>query len=164
MCDTIEVDPTSRTTYKAGLAHMRDIFSLVAILLATITFTAGFTLPGGVDNSGQAVFAAKAAFVVFILSDGYAMCCSMLVLFCIMWSMVFRHRTSSSLIDRSLMLLKQSLYGTLIAFMTGVYSVVHRKSLWVAIVIFSMCSVVIIASDGSILTGESLQWLCLWMK
>ena len=79
------------------------------------------------------------------------MCCSMLILFCIIWSMVCDHNKSSLLIDRSLVLLKQSLYGTLLAFMTGVYTAIHHKSLWAAIVVIIMCSVVVISANRSIL-------------
>jgi len=101
MCDILEVAPTLRTTYVKlrDLTNMRDIISLVAALLATITFTAGFTLPGGLDGSGQAMFVAQATFIVFLLSDGYAMCCSMLVLFWIIWSMVCDYNESKWLID-----------------------------------------------------------------
>jgi len=178
MCDIIGVDPTLRTPYihlKANLTHMRDIIALVAALLATITFTAGFTLPGGVDNdSGEAILVKNAAFLVFLITDGYAMCTSMLVLFCIIWSMVCKREKSSLLIDRSLVLLKQSLYGTLLAFMTGVYTVIHHKSLWAAIVIFVMCSLVVVTANRSILhvvipkipadDRDYLQWLCCWKK
>ncbi|KAJ8448055.1 hypothetical protein Cgig2_028931 [Carnegiea gigantea] len=179
MCEIIGVDPTLRTTYvhlKADLTHMRDIISLVAALLATITFTVGFTLPGGFDSdSGEAILVKKAAFLVFLIADGYAMCTSMLVLFCIIWSMVCKREKSSLFIDRSLVLLKQSLYGTLLAFMSGVYTVIHRKSLWAAIVIFVMCSLVVVTANRSIMhillpklipadDKDYLQWLCFWNK
>jgi len=155
MCDIIGVDPTLRTTYihlKADLTHMRDIISLVAAFLAAIPFTTRFTLPGGFDSeSREAILVKKAAFLVFLIADGYAMCTSMLVLVCIIWSMVCKREKSSLLIDRNLVLLKQSLYGTLLAFMTGVFAVIHRKSLWAATVIFVMCSLVVVTANRSIL-------------
>ncbi|KAJ8448060.1 LOW QUALITY PROTEIN: hypothetical protein Cgig2_028936 [Carnegiea gigantea] len=179
MCKIIGVDPRLRTTYihlKADLTHMRDIISLVAALLATITFIAGFTLPGGFDSdSGEVILVKKAAFLMFLIADGYAMCTSMLVLFCITWSVVCKRQKSSLLIDRSLVLLKQSLYGTLLAFVTEVYTVIHRKSLWAAIVILVMCSLVVVIANRSILHvvipklipadgRDYLQWLCCWKK
>lgn len=53
---------------------------LVAALIATVTFTAGFTAPGG--NTGQtssqetAVLTSKVAFKVFLIANGLAFYCS----------------------------------------------------------------------------------------
>ena len=155
MCEVIGVDPKLKTTYiqvKTNLAEMRSIISLVAALLATITFQAAFTVPGGFGNSsGEPILVTKATFLVFVISDTYAMCSSMLILFCMIWSMVCDQNKSSLLIDRSLVLLKQSLYGTLLAFMTGVYTVIHHKSLWAAVAVIIMCSAVVISANRRIL-------------
>ena len=54
--------------------------SLVAILIATITFAAAFTLPGGYStdagNEGLPIMARKIAFQAFLISDTLAMCSS----------------------------------------------------------------------------------------
>jgi hypothetical protein len=59
--------------------------SLVAILLATITFAAAFTLPGGYNsdaqNQGLPIMARKVAFQAFLISDTLAMCASLVVAF-----------------------------------------------------------------------------------
>ncbi|GJN33773.1 hypothetical protein PR202_gb22396 [Eleusine coracana subsp. coracana] len=59
--------------------------SLVAILMATITFAAAFTLPGGysndVESQGLPVMARKLAFQAFLISDILAMCSSLAVAF-----------------------------------------------------------------------------------
>lgn len=122
---------------------MRNTLALVAALLATITFTAGFTLPGGLDDkTGEAALAKKAAFIVFIISDTVAMCCSMLTLMFLVWSMVYDPNKSLVLINYSMWLLLISIYSTLFAFMTGVYVVISRKVLWAAILIIVMCAVI----------------------
>ncbi|KAJ8448059.1 hypothetical protein Cgig2_028935 [Carnegiea gigantea] len=131
---------------------MQETISMVAALLATITFTAGFTLPGGFNSeNGEAILAKKAAFLVFLIADTYAMCCSMLILFSIIWSMLCDSKRSSFLVDRSLGLLKHSLYGTFLAFMSGVYTVTYNKSLWIAIVVIIMCSLAVILAQRRIL-------------
>ncbi|XP_048496610.1 ankyrin repeat-containing protein ITN1 [Beta vulgaris subsp. vulgaris] len=155
MCKQIKVNPLLKTTYiqpGTNLDQMRNTLSVVAALLATITFAAGFTLPGGLDSkTGKAVMGKEAAFLVFILSDAYAMCTSMFVLFCLIWSMVSERDMSYLLVDRSVLILMQSLYGTMLAFMTGVYTVIDQSSLWAAIIIFIMCSLAVISANRTIL-------------
>ncbi|KAL2924986.1 Ankyrin repeat-containing protein NPR4 [Bienertia sinuspersici] len=54
MCKNIGFDPNLRTSYfqrKTDLLEVRNTLSVVAALLATITFTAGFTLPGGFERN-----------------------------------------------------------------------------------------------------------------
>ncbi|XP_074319478.1 protein ACCELERATED CELL DEATH 6-like isoform X2 [Silene latifolia] len=168
MCKRVGINPRLRTTYiqptnlnigratyqssASSPGEMRSTLSVVAALLATLTFAAGFTLPGGFNNdTGIATLSGKAAFLVFILADTYAMCCAMFVLFCLIWSMVCDSDKSLLLIDRSVLILMQSLYGTLLAFMTGVYTVIAHKSLWAAIFVFVMCSLVAISANRTVL-------------
>ncbi|KAL2944816.1 Serine/threonine-protein phosphatase 6 regulatory ankyrin repeat subunit C [Bienertia sinuspersici] len=120
--------------------------------ISHITFTAGFTLPGGFNqDTGEAILAKKTAFLVFLISDTFAMCFSMLVLICLIWSMVFEPNKSLFLIDRSVGLLRVALYSTLLAFMTGVYIVISPKSLWAAILVVAMCSLVGISANMTFL-------------
>ncbi|KAL2944756.1 Ankyrin repeat-containing protein ITN1 [Bienertia sinuspersici] len=144
MCKSIGFDPNITTSYfqhKTNLLEVRNTLSVVAALLATITFTAGFTVPGGFDqNTGEAMLADKAAFLVFLISDTLAMCLSMLVLMFLIWSMVFEPNQSLALIDRSVGLIRAALYFTLLAFVTGVYIVILPKSSWAAILGISLVS------------------------
>ncbi|KAL2944785.1 Ankyrin repeat-containing protein ITN1 [Bienertia sinuspersici] len=144
MCKSIGFDPNITTSYfqhKTNLLEVRNTLSVVAALLATITFTAGFTVPGGFDqNTGEAMLADKAAFLVFLICDTLAMCLSMLVLMFLIWSMVFEPNQSLALIDRSVGLIRAALYFTLLAFVTGVYIVILPKALWAAILVIVICS------------------------
>ncbi|KAJ8448056.1 hypothetical protein Cgig2_028932 [Carnegiea gigantea] len=155
LCKVIGVDPQLKITYiqrKKDVTEMQETISLVATLLATITFTAGFSLPRGFNNdTGEAVLAKKTTFLVFLIADTYAMCFSMLILFSIIWSLVYDSNRSSFLANRSLGLLKHSLHGTLAAFMTGVYLVTYKKSMWIAIAVIIMCSLAVILSQRRIL-------------
>ncbi|XP_078150834.1 protein ACCELERATED CELL DEATH 6-like [Carex rostrata] len=119
--------------------------SLVAALLATITFAAAFTLPGGFSsdssNAGQPLFARKAAFQVFLISDTIAMCSSLAVAFlCILatWEdldFLLNYRKTT----RALM---WCAYGaTAIAFGTGLFTVIAPKNLWLAIPILVLCTI-----------------------
>ncbi|KAL3364348.1 hypothetical protein AABB24_013214 [Solanum stoloniferum] len=59
---------------------------VVATLIMTVTFAAGFTLPGGLDsddgpNTGMAILLKRAAFRAFVISDVLAFSCSVGALF-----------------------------------------------------------------------------------
>ena len=135
------------------LLKLREVLSVVATLLAAITFQAGFTLPGGLNqNSGEAILANNAAFLGFLLADAFAMWCSVLVLFCLIWSMFCDNEKSVTLIDRSMWILMASLYGSLVAFICGVFTVIHHESLWAIIIIIVLCSLLGLAAiEGEIL-------------
>ncbi|XP_074319421.1 uncharacterized protein LOC141656438 [Silene latifolia] len=153
MCKLIKVNPYLRTSYiqsGTNLDQIRNTLSVVAALLATITFAAGFTLPGGVNSGGEAILAKKTSFIIFLLADAYGMCTSMFVLFCLIWSMVSVPDVARMLIDRSVFVLVQSLYATLIAFMSGIYTVIKYSSLWAAILIFVMCSIIGVSANRTI--------------
>ncbi|XP_078150897.1 protein ACCELERATED CELL DEATH 6-like [Carex rostrata] len=124
--------------------------SLVAALLATITFAAAFTLPGGFSsdssNAGQPLFTRKAAFQVFLISDTIAMCSSHSVTFlCILatWEdldFLLNYRKTT----RTLM---WCAYGaTAIAFGTGLFTVIAPKNMWLAILILVLCTILPILS------------------
>ncbi|CAN6817153.1 unnamed protein product [Brassica oleracea] len=99
---------------------------LVATLVATMTFTAGFTLPGGYNGSapnlGMATLAKKTAFQVFLLFDTLAMYCSIVAVVALIWA----HLGDISLIMKAfnlaLPLLGFALISMSIAFMAGTYA------------------------------------------
>ncbi|XP_021726007.1 protein ACCELERATED CELL DEATH 6-like [Chenopodium quinoa] len=158
MCQRIVFNPWIKTSYfqrKTNLLEVRNSLFVVAALLATITFTAGFTLPGGLNQeSGEALLAKKVAFLVFLMSNALAMCTSMLVLICLVWSMVQDSSNSFIsllLINRSMVLLMVVFYSTILAFMTGVYVVIYPKVLWAAIIIIIMCSLIGVSANRTLL-------------
>nr|XP_034889339.1 ankyrin repeat-containing protein At5g02620-like [Populus alba] len=57
-----------------ALSKARESHLVVAALIATVTFAAAFTLPGGYKSDrGTALLAKKAAFIVFVISDAISM-------------------------------------------------------------------------------------------
>ncbi|KAJ1685378.1 hypothetical protein LUZ63_016768 [Rhynchospora breviuscula] len=116
--------------------------SLIAVLIATITFAAAFTLPGGYSSDsgseGLPIMARKAAFKVFLISDTLAMCSSLSVAFiCILarWEdleflLYYRFVTKK--------LMWFAYITTTVAFATGLYTVVAPRMLWLAILICIM--------------------------
>ncbi|KAK1308251.1 Ankyrin repeat-containing protein [Acorus calamus] len=129
-----------------------ETMSLVAVLLATISFAAAFTLPGGYNSDdphkGHATLIKKLALKAFLLSDTITFCSSLtlaiLMLCGTLGDLVFLRSTAIW----CELLLTISLYGSLVAFGTGVYVVISDQCMWLAIIILLMvCSVPIIFDE-----------------
>uniref|UniRef100_A0A0E0BHB4 PGG domain-containing protein n=1 Tax=Oryza glumipatula TaxID=40148 RepID=A0A0E0BHB4_9ORYZ len=111
--------------------------SLVAILIATITFAAAFTLPGGYSshagNLGFPIMARKFAFQSFLIADTLAMFSSLAVAFiCIIarWEdlqFLLHYRSFTK------KLMWFAYMATNVAFATGLYTVLAPRLLWLAI-------------------------------
>ncbi|XP_074281777.1 uncharacterized protein LOC141606519 [Silene latifolia] len=145
MCREIKEDSTvKKLKYlfrKISFEGMQNTLSVVAALVATITFAAGFTVPGGPDSKdGTPMLATNAAFLAFSVSNTLAMCCSIMVLFLLLGPMMWDPHPSLFYVNLSLSLLLMSLSGTMVAFMTGVYATMAPKTKWNAIFVLVSCS------------------------
>ncbi|KAL6654065.1 hypothetical protein ACP70R_007530 [Stipagrostis hirtigluma subsp. patula] len=132
----------SRKDVKKLTETYTNTTSLVAILIATITFAAAFTLPGGYSSDagsqGLPIMARKFAFQAFLISDTAAMFSSLSVAFiCIIarWEdleflLYYRSFTKK--------LMWFAYMATTIAFGTGLYTVLAPRLLWLAIAICVM--------------------------
>ncbi|XP_074319776.1 uncharacterized protein LOC141656685 isoform X2 [Silene latifolia] len=154
MCREIRLDPSLKVfrfkylQRRTSLKDMNSALSVVAALLATITFAAGFTVPGGLNSEdGTATLGTKPAFLVFSIANTVAMCSSMVVLFMLIGAMIWEaHPKATPLIDLCVSLLQLSLCGTIVAFMTGVYAIMAPKVKWVAIIVIILCSLAFVVA------------------
>ncbi|KAK0606578.1 hypothetical protein LWI29_000981 [Acer saccharum] len=149
---------------------MKESHLIVAALIATVTFTAAFTLPGGViqdgDKEGTAILSKKAAFQAFVITDAIALVLSLSAVFAHFLMSLWQKVTS---IEQSVFLL---LYGALsttiamgamvIAFVTGTYAVL-TTSLWLAILTtfigFSFFILTCLIVIGMMRANQLLDWL-----
>ncbi|KAH7841997.1 hypothetical protein Vadar_000297 [Vaccinium darrowii] len=133
-----------------------NTMSVVAALIATLTFAAAFTMPGGYDSSpdnlGGATLVKKAALKAFILSDTLAMCCSITVVSLLWRAMRVEQDLKFVLTNASVILLHIALLATLVAFMSGIFAVIAPKALWIAILVCIVCTMVF-----CLLTPERVQ-------
>jgi len=112
---------------------------VVAALVATITFAAAITMPGGYKNEqGTAVLIKNAAFAVFVISDAIAMVLSTSALFMhFYWALLGKigqveEDIKEYFSDRTTDLTISAIPAMVIAFITGSYAVL-APSLWLAI-------------------------------
>lgn len=131
------VTETSRINAKWLTEIYTTNSSLVAILIATVTFAAAFTLPGGYSSSsgseGLPIMSRKFAFQAFLVSDTLAMLSSLAVAFiCILarWEdleFLLYYRSFT----RQLMWF--AYMATTTAFATGLYTVLAPRLTWLAV-------------------------------
>lgn len=123
----------NRSSYGINKMEMKEsasALSVVAALLATITFAAAFQVPGGFGDGGLPILLQKPAFAIFSVADTIAMCSSMLCLFLLLWVMgIGKTHGSLMILDASISLLRLSFYLTLVTFTTGTFVVTVEKKL-----------------------------------
>ncbi|TXG72194.1 hypothetical protein EZV62_000773 [Acer yangbiense] len=119
---------------KAKASHL-----IVAALIATVTFTAAFTLPGGMiqdgDNEGTAILSKNSAFQAFVITDAIAMVLSLSAVFThFLMSLRMRGSTQTSefLLIYGALSTVIAMGAMMIAFVTGTYAVL-TTSLWLPI-------------------------------
>ncbi|KAJ4952070.1 hypothetical protein NE237_028902 [Protea cynaroides] len=91
---------------KSEKGNLREIELLVATLIATVTFAAGFTMPGGYNNDGPdeglVTLNSKAAFQIFLVANTGAMAPSTAAIFTHLNAvMTIFDRSKANWIDRS---------------------------------------------------------------
>ncbi|KAF3651844.1 hypothetical protein FXO38_16405 [Capsicum annuum] len=131
-----------------------EIHLVVAALLMTVTFTAGFTLPGGFEsdtnspNKGMPILLRRAAFRAFVISDVIAFTCSTAAVFAyflMATKSISSARTELKAIIRlynmAILLQLLAMTAVVIAFSTGLYvTLAHSVGLSVTVCVISAIS------------------------
>ncbi|KAJ9549251.1 hypothetical protein OSB04_021794 [Centaurea solstitialis] len=118
---------------------------LVATLVATVTFAAGFTMPGGYINTepkqGQATLLHKLMLQTFVICDTVALYSAIMVAVTLIWAQLGDMALVVNALKFALPLLGLSLTTMLVAFMVAV-SLVVAELTWLAnfVLIFGMIS------------------------
>ena len=128
-----------------GIKDHVTLLSVIAVLVATVSFASGLTVPGGFNssdygpagqgNEGMATLANKPMFQVFIISDTVAMYCSIIGVYLLLWSQICD--LVSSTLSFTHALLQIAVFAMCLAFMSAVFLVVSKIS-WLSIAVLIM--------------------------
>ncbi|KAG5554544.1 hypothetical protein RHGRI_012185 [Rhododendron griersonianum] len=148
-------------------------FVIVAALIATITFAAAFTIPGGYDSNegrdrGMAILARESAFKAFVITNTIAMVCSVTSIFLCLYAIAYSFSPKEefdNFVDHCFMrysgavgLVIVSMFFLMIAFIAATFAVLaHAIALAV-----STCIIACFAFIGFIVeywTEEGLSYL-----
>ncbi|GAB2279546.1 hypothetical protein Dimus_014189 [Dionaea muscipula] len=113
---------------------------LVSTLIATVTFAAGFTVPGGYSSSGLAIFADKPTFQAFMITNTIALYSSILAVVALIYAQLGDLRLISISLKFAVPFLGISLTMMCVTFMVGVYLLVNHIR-WLSIVILVVGSI-----------------------
>ncbi|CDP16297.1 unnamed protein product [Coffea canephora] len=111
-------------------------YSIVATLIATVTFAAGFTVPGGYysdgPHRGMAVLSKKAAFITFVISDSLAMIASIgAVLGLIRLFQTKNYRLKLTIVRATRRRIFAAVILMMIAFLTGLCAVLPNLAVMI---------------------------------
>lgn len=125
--------------------------AIIAVLIATVTFAAAFTLPGGYKNNpgpdaGTAILSGTAAFKAFLISDTLAMASSISVAIILIHSGSLDHDVRLRSLMTAMKLLWVAAGGMSVAFATGIYVAVAPACEWLAVLVSAVaCSLPFVA-------------------
>ncbi|KAK9733606.1 hypothetical protein RND81_04G078200 [Saponaria officinalis] len=132
-----QTDKTDLENFKSR----NDTLLLVATLVATVTFAAGFTVPGAYNqdgpNIGMAVLVHKRAFQVFVICNTAALYTSILSVVSLIWANLFDLKLILLSLKCALPLLGFSVTMMSVAFTMGVFTVLRRLP-WLSYVVLGM--------------------------
>ncbi|XP_010422377.1 PREDICTED: protein ACCELERATED CELL DEATH 6 [Camelina sativa] len=144
LCASVDVEPVKSITKPSKpLDHekSRDYINtllLVASLVATMTFAAGFTIPGGLNSSGpylgRATMTNHRSLFFFLLFDTLALVCSVATIYILIWAQLGDPSLVPSSLNMALPLLLFALMCMPFAFIAGIMTVISHVP-WMSYII-----------------------------
>ena len=127
------------------LRHIANTNLLVTTLIATVSFAAGITMPGGYKSDGpdegMAILSRKSAFRVFVIANAFAFCFSTISMFLHYYtSFVEKLDARSFYTDIARSFTSYGIIAMIIAFVSGTYAVLADTPRSANAVLFIGCS------------------------
>nr|XP_011461656.1 PREDICTED: ankyrin repeat-containing protein At5g02620-like [Fragaria vesca subsp. vesca]XP_011461659.1 PREDICTED: ankyrin repeat-containing protein At5g02620-like [Fragaria vesca subsp. vesca] len=133
-----EVVDVKKGDRESNFKDLKESHLVVSALIATVTFAAGFTVPGGYvseqgPNQGHAVLSRNAAFKTFVITNTLAMSlssCAIVVHFCMLWRRkeITVLRLALGPYGAAIELTVYAMVAMVVAFVTGTYAVLGCPS------------------------------------
>ncbi|EYU26167.1 hypothetical protein MIMGU_mgv1a003623mg [Erythranthe guttata] len=141
---TIGRQDPKKSSNKDNYKERVNTLLLVATLVATITFAAGFTVPGGYNtDTGMATMLRDKGFNIFIFCDAIAMYSSIVVAVTLIWAQLGDIKLALNALTLAVPLLGIALCMMSIAFTAGVFVVVSKLR-WLSTAILVMATVFLV--------------------
>ncbi|KAK3433989.1 hypothetical protein EUGRSUZ_D01270 [Eucalyptus grandis] len=141
----LEDQPAASTTTRSdsSLKRIIELELLMAAFIATATFAAAFTMPGGYSNDGpnqgMATLAGRVAFKTFVITNTMAFTFSTMALFLQYDSSVLSVRAKAGFTIRAAGCIYIAMLGMVLAFASGTF-VVLTRTIGLAIVPWVICA------------------------
>ena len=135
-----EDDGSSESNSISTLKRVGETHVIVAALVATVTFAAGFSFLGGHNDDGMETLAKRAAFKAFVVADTLAMVSSLSA--ALVYFFTAGYETVEILrkhLSWGFWLTMFSMAAMVVAFSTGMYVVLPHSS-WLPYLVFFFCS------------------------
>lgn len=138
-----------RKLHREGINNATNSVTVVAVLFATVAFAAIFTVPGGDEDSGEAVMVGSISFKIFFLFNAIALFTSLAVV--VVQITLVRGETKTErrviVVINKLMWLASAC--TSVAFIASSYIVVGRHLQWAAILVTCIGGVIMASVLGT---------------
>uniref|UniRef100_A0A0D9XPR4 PGG domain-containing protein n=1 Tax=Leersia perrieri TaxID=77586 RepID=A0A0D9XPR4_9ORYZ len=122
-----------------GIEKCSDSLALVAVLIATVAFTAGFNMPGGYRDDGRANLQGVFAFNVFMVLDAIAVATSVVAVILLVYGKASRSVGSWQSFVVALHCIWISLLSLILAFYFAGKSVTTSRAIPIVFFVIYMC-------------------------
>uniref|UniRef100_A0A1D1Y6R9 Ankyrin repeat-containing protein At3g12360 n=1 Tax=Anthurium amnicola TaxID=1678845 RepID=A0A1D1Y6R9_9ARAE len=147
----VKREKTQREHQTEGLRNARNTITVVAVLIASVTFAAGINPPGCSDQNGTKVVGRSTAFKVFTVSNTVALFSSLSIVFVLVSIIPFRRRPMMRLLMVTHKAMWASISFMAVAYVAGTWMVLPRSrgTRWVVATLLAVAA----GSVGSVFVG-----------